>query len=161
MMRRYLSEHAKNAVLSLELARKKHKYLERTQLRLFAHKIDLKFIQSLEDDSAKSEMVEAFVSRFCRLQDYIGDKLMPRFMALVGAEVKSLLDNLSYAEKIGWLENAEQFLAARKIRNLLVHEYLNDEQNFLSALKELEGAAKILADILLRIENYANEIELC
>jgi hypothetical protein len=50
-----------------------------------------------QDDLA--EKVEAFVSRFGRLQDHLREKLIPRFAALLGESSKSMLDVLAYAEK--------------------------------------------------------------
>jgi len=53
---------------------------------------------------------------------------------LLGETPKSLLDVLSYAEKMGWIDNSEAFISARKLRNLLVHEYMRDPSLFLEAL---------------------------
>jgi len=33
-----------------------------------------------------------------------------------------MLDVLSFAEKMEWQQDAEAFISARKLRNLLVHE---------------------------------------
>jgi hypothetical protein len=71
-----------------------------------------------------AEKIDAFVGRFGRLQDHIGEKLIPHFAALLGGVPKSLLDNLAYAERTGWIDSAEEFVGARKLRNLLVHEYM-------------------------------------
>ena len=55
--------------------------------------------QSGSVPNSLAEKVEAFVSRFGRLQDHLGEKLIPRFAALVGESPKSMLDVLAYAEK--------------------------------------------------------------
>ena len=38
--------------------------------------------------------VEAFVSRFCRLQDTLGDKLLPALLKALGEPDRALLINL-------------------------------------------------------------------
>ncbi len=80
------------------------------------------WVKALDENEERAEKVDAFVGRFGRLQDFIGEKLIPRFAALLGEKPKSLLDVLVFAEKMGWLTGAEDFIAARKLRNLLVHE---------------------------------------
>ena len=160
MSLRFLPEHAENAVLALELARKEAAYLEYTHRTLFAMPIDAVWVQQLAAQAELAEKVEAFVSRFGRLQDHLGEKLIPRFAALLGESPKSLLDVLAYAEKMQWLESAESFISARKLRNLLVHEYMADAELFLAALLEGQGAAQMLFSTVAAIESQAAAIGL-
>jgi hypothetical protein len=83
MSLRYLPEYAENALLALELARKEAARLQYTHRTLFALPIDAAWIQQLAVRDDLAEKVEAFVSRFGRLQDHIGEKLVPRFAALL------------------------------------------------------------------------------
>lgn len=52
-------------------------YLSRTTERLFKEEFSLERAQTLDVDDELSERLEAFVSRFARLQDTLGDKLLP------------------------------------------------------------------------------------
>ena len=79
MSLRYLPEHAENALLALELARKEAAHLQYTHRTLFALPIDAAWVQQLASRDELAEKVEAFVSRFGRLQDHLGEKLIPRF----------------------------------------------------------------------------------
>ena len=151
----YLSEHADNALLALELAQKEVAHLAYTHRTLFAQPIDLDWVRSLAQREDLSEKIDAFVSRFGRLQDHIGEKLIPRFAALLGSTPKSLLDNLAYAERAGWVESAETFVSARKLRNLLVHEYMAEAELFLEALHAADEATRMLMDIVTRVEQQA------
>ena len=160
MSLRFLPEHAENAVLALELARKEAAYLEYTHRTLFAMPIDTVWVRQLAAQAELAEKVDAFVSRFGRLQDHLGEKLIPRFAALLGESPKSLLDVLAYAEKMQWLESAESFISARKLRNLLVHEYMADAELFLAALLEGQGAAQMLFSTVAAIESQAAAIGL-
>lgn len=160
MSLRYLPEHAENALLALELAHKVAAHLQYTHRTLFALSIDAIWVQQLAVRAELAEKVEAFVSRFGRLQDHLGEKLIPRFAALLGESPKSLLDVLAYAEKMQWLASAESFIGARKLRNLLVHEYMADAELFLQALLEAKEAAQILFSTVAAIEAEATTIGL-
>ncbi|MDD5058949.1 MAG: hypothetical protein PHQ60_13850 [Sideroxydans sp.] len=156
----YLPEHAENALLALELAEKEVAHLAYTHRTLFAQPIDLLWVQALEQREDLAEKVDAFVSRFGRLQDHIGEKLIPRFIALLGSTPQSLLDNLAYAEKTGWMENTESFVSARKLRNLLVHEYMAEAELFLESLLAADDATRMLMDIVARIKQQAQTLGL-
>lgn len=140
---------------SLDLARKEAEHLRYSQSTLFALSIDLAWVQSLADQPVLAEKVEAFVSRFGRLQDHIGGKLLSRYAALVGEATKTQLDTLAFAERVGLLNNADAFIAARGLRNALVHEYMHDAQVFLENLL----AAKPACDMFFNtIDQVALEL---
>lgn len=157
---RLLAEFAENACFSLELARKGVAHLGYTHRTLFAKKIDLDWVISLPCRDDLAEKIDAFVSRFGRLQDHLGEKLIPRFAALVGESPKTMIDTLAFAERAGWLDDAEVFFGARKLRNLLVPEYLSDPALFLEALKSAEGATHMLLGVVDAISSYARTIGL-
>lgn len=133
MTLKFLPEHAQATLLALDLALKEAAYLRYSQTTLFALPIDLAWVQSLGQKQELAEKLEAFVSRFGRLQDHLGEKLLPRLAALVGENSKTLLDTLAIAERAGWLSSADIFIAARKLRNALVHEYMHDAHIFWKA----------------------------
>lgn len=124
----YLPEHVAPVVQSLNLARKEAEHLRYSQTTLFALPMDLNWVRALAHEPALAEKVEAFVSRFGRLQDQLGEKLLPRYAALVGELPKTFIDTLAFAERAEVLSDADGFIAARKLRNALVHEYMHDAQ---------------------------------
>ena len=152
----YLPEHVESALLALELAEREAGHLTYTHRTLFAQPIDLQWVQALEKREDLAEKIDAFVGRFGRLQDHVGDKLIPRFAALLGDAPKSLLDNLAYAERVGWIDSAEEFVGARKLRNLLVHEYMVEAELFLESLQAADGATQMLIDVVTRIKQQAD-----
>lgn len=113
-------------------------------------------MQALAKREDLAEKIDAFVGRFGRLQDHIGEKLIPRFAALLGSVPKSLLDNLAYAERTGWIDSAEEFVGARKLRNLLIHEYMAEAELFLESLQAADGATHMLIDVVTRIKQQAD-----
>ncbi len=160
MSLKYLPQHAENARLALELAQKEVAHLAYTHRTLFAQNINLQWVQSMSEREDLSEKIDAFVGRFGRLQDHVGGKLIPRFSTLLGEHPKSLLDVLAYAEKIGWINNAEAFIDARKLRNLLVHEYMTDAELFLEALKAADDATQMLINVVGNIARHAEALGL-
>lgn len=160
MSRNYLPEYAENARLALAIAEKEAAHLGYSHRTLYAHAIDLQWVEALRQRDDLSEKIDAFVGRFGRLQDHIGEKLIPRFAALVGENTKTMLDALAFAERMEWIEDAEVFFGARKLRNLLVHEYLTDPALFLEALQAADQAAQMLLVTVARIARYAENIGL-
>jgi hypothetical protein len=149
----HLTAHASNTLLALELARKEATHLEYSHSTLFALHIDLQWVEGLGQQPELAEKVEAFVSRFGRLQDHLGEKLIPRYAQLVGEQHKTQIDVLSFAERSGILVSADDFLAARKLRNALVHEYMQDAQSFLEGLQLAQSASRMLFDVITKIES--------
>jgi len=160
MSLRYLPEHAESALLALDLAHKEAAHLQYTHRTLFAQQINAAWVQQLITRDDLAEKIDAFVSRFGRLQDHLGEKLIPRFAALLGESPKSILDVLAYAEKMQWVESAEVFIGARKLRNLLVHEYMSDTKLFLQAMLSAREAAEMLFRTLAVIETQAGALGL-
>jgi hypothetical protein len=149
MSMKFIFEHASAAVLALELAKKESEHLHYSQSTLFAMPIDLTWVKSLGTQPHLAEKVEAFVGR---LQDHLGEKLFPRFAALVGESNKTLLDSLATAERMDMLPSADAFIAARKLRNALVHEYMHDSELFLESLFAARDACDMFFGIVKKAD---------
>lgn len=109
------------------------------------------WLDAIEQNAELTERLDAFVSRFCRLQDTIGDKLLPAYLRMQLEPIGTALDNLNRAEKLGLLSSVTDWIEARSLRNSLVHEYTEDveklRQSILRALElvpMLESVAKKL-----------------
>ena len=160
MSLRYLPEHAENALLALARADKEVAHLRCSHRTLFAQVIDMKWVGLLAQREDKAEKVEAFASRFGRLQDHIGDKLSPRFSALFGQSPKTLLDVLSFGEKMEWINSSEDCIGTRRLRSLLVHEYMSNPQLFLEALLAARDATEMLFGVVEAVRWHAKSVEL-
>lgn len=110
-------------------------HLHTTDARLFANPLTLEHVRTLNDQHDLAERIEAFISRFGRLQDTLGDKLLPQLLNLVAEPVGAMVDNLDRAERLGWISSTDQWLGARRLRNQMVHEYIEDPEIFLDALQ--------------------------
>jgi hypothetical protein len=156
----YLPEHVEPALLALDLARKEVAHLRYTHETLFSQTITTHWVVALAVDQEMAEKVDAFVGRFARLQDHIGEKLIPRFAALLGESPKAMLDVLAFAEKMHWLDSSAHFVGARKLRNLLVHEYMSDAALFLDSLLNARDATPTLFKVVSCIDVKAKELGL-
>lgn len=128
---RYLPEHADIVLLTLELVEREASHLAYIHQHLFEQPINLEWINQLPMRSELAEIIDAFGARFGRLQDTLGEKLIPRFAALLGENPKSLLDVFVGASSRARFGNSEDFIAARRLRNRLIHEYITDPSLFL------------------------------
>lgn len=114
---------------------KETKHLQATCSRLFTPALTLNFVTQLDNHPDTAERVEAFVSRFGRLQDTLGDKLLPALLAALGERVASAADNLDRAERLGLIASADDWFAMRALRNQMVHEYVEDPAVLFAALQ--------------------------
>jgi len=137
------------------IVRKEIRYLRLTDQRLFPDSFTREKAERLDADVELAERVDAFVSRFGRLQDTVGDKLLPQYLNAVGEATGPAVDNLNRAEKLGLLNSAELWVTLRDLRNEMIHEYMEDLDKLANALNMghehvvtlSEDAERILADL--------------
>lgn len=112
----------------VRVAVKETRLLKETTSRLFVadQPVTEAQIQQWIEDPEKAERLDAFVARFGRLQDTLGDKLIPALLNLAGENTGPAMDNLDKAERFGWIESAEDWQTYRKLRNQMVHEYIEE-----------------------------------
>ena len=101
------------------IARKEAVLLETTSNRLFSgiNRAGVEDIERWVQDSLLAERMDAFVARFGRLQDTLGDKLIPALLRYLGESTGPAMDNLDKAERFGWIGSASQWMVYRKLRN--------------------------------------------
>jgi hypothetical protein len=109
--------------------------LQSTDERLFEEPFTPARASTLSEDAALAERVDAFVARFSRLQDTLGDKLLPVLLAAVGEDRSTLIDRLDQAERLGWIESSDEWMAIRQLRNQMIHEYIEDVELLANALQ--------------------------
>lgn len=135
--------------------RKQIKLLHRSDQTLFSSIQKPWSLAELESDDLLANAVETFVARFGRLQDILGDKLLPRLLKALGENPSSFADNLDLAEKLGWMESVSDWLGMRALRNQMIHEYLED----LHILKiALEKAHAFVPKLIQVANNLIQEI---
>lgn len=95
-------DHAERLRFLARVVAKEVRLLIGTDARLFAEPFTVTRAQLLDAAPILAERVEAFASRFARLQDTIGDKLIPSLLMAVGETPATAIDNLDRIERRGW-----------------------------------------------------------
>jgi uncharacterized protein with HEPN domain len=135
--------------------RKEGQRLAVTDQRLFEGGFTLEHVARLDNDIDLAERVEAFVGRFARLQDSLGDKLLPLLLSALGETPSAVIDNLDRAERLGLIKSSDDWLAMRQLRNQMIHEYVEDPVVLASALQTghefvpvlLAAASQMIAEL--------------
>lgn len=139
----------------LETVQLEADHLQGTDGRLFAVPFTPARALALRTDVDLAERLDAFVARFARLQDTAGDKLLPALLTRVGEPVGSVLDNLDRAARLGLLaESSETWLAARALRNRMVHEYIRRPEALAGAVNAAHMAVPMLVGFVQRCREY-------
>ena len=110
----------------------------------------------LRADPLMAQRLDAFSARFARLQHTAGDKLLPALLTCLGEGVGSVLDNLDRAARLGLLtQPGEVWIAARVLRNRMVHEYIRDPALLAEAATEAHEDVPLLVAFVSACQLYA------
>lgn len=139
-----------------ETVRAESQLLGATDGRLFTVSMTPERAASLRTDDLLAERVDAFVARFGRLQDTLADKLLPALLDWRAETLGTAIDNLARAERLGWLSTLDDWLAVRRQRNKMIHEYVRDPGELAEALcvaheavPMLQHAARVMPTLVL------------
>ena len=110
-------------------------HLLATDKRLFSTELTAQEAIKIAADPLLAERLDAFVARFGRLQDTVGDKLLPSLLEALFETPGPAIDNLDKAERFGFIESADDWMQMRRLRNQMVHEYIEDMAVLSSALR--------------------------
>jgi len=119
--------------------------------------LDAATYQNLTDEQV--EHIDQFIFRFAKLQDAMGERLFRGVLICLGEEVKNkpFIDLLNRLEQLGIINNKDEWLWLRKLRNNLSHEYLNNsEANALNINMVHENTQK-LYEIFMQVKMYVND----
>ncbi len=130
-------------------------HLDFSWRRLFREPITVDWVLGLTDDWERAERLEAFVSRFGRMQDTIATKLLPRWLLAIAETPGSQIEVLNRAERLGVLPSTEQWLEVRLLRNRLIHEYLVDPAVFAEDLLLAREGTFLLFAVFNAVRQFA------
>lgn len=139
----------------LDIAAAEERNLLATAARLFSSTATDEIVAAGEKDPVIAERIEAFVARFSRFQDMLGDKLLPLVLRMGGEEVQPMICNLDRAERYGWLDSTDAWLRVRKLRNRMVHEYVNQTPELAAALGDIHAAVPSLCQLFANLRAFA------
>ncbi|TXK93318.1 hypothetical protein BMR02_15415 [Methylococcaceae bacterium HT1] len=143
------------------VVKKEIHHLNYSASKVFNQPFTIERAKKLANDQEQAEQVEAFTSRFCRLQDTIGDKLLPAWLEILSERSNVAIDNLDKAEKIGVLPSVELWLELHQLRNQMIHEYIEDLTLLVDALqiayKNLEFIVDVAESIIKDLDKRINQ----
>ncbi len=140
---------------TLDTTRREFNHLAYSWRQLFVDRnVDVKWVSALDDHPDEAVVLEAFVSRFARLQDTLAARAIPLWLEALAESTSSQIENLSRAERLGVIASTEDWLARRQIRNQLVHEYMECADDLVAALAIAKQVSKQFADTQNAIVNY-------
>ncbi|RLK48383.1 hypothetical protein DFR31_2262 [Alkalispirillum mobile] len=117
--------------------------------------IDMPWLEATIADDIGADRLEAFSSRFSRMQDTVTDKLIPQLLVAAGEIPMAAIDNLNRAERLNFISSSDTWLEMRRLRNRLVHEYIDDLSEMLPALKKAYAFTDELHNTFKSIADYA------
>ena len=140
---------------TLEIVHREGRHLAYSWKHLYSQKIDSDWVNELQIAPQKAEQMEAFISRFGKMQDTIAGKLLPRWLISLEEIPGSQIEILNRAEHLGVVEDVERWLEARYLHNRLVHEYMEDAIQFAEALNLAKEHTVILMETYNRVRGFA------
>ena len=102
-----------------------------------------------EYDLEEQESFEALTSRFARTSDILTQKVFKALFILLQENIKSIIDAANFLEKLEVIENADDLLNIREIRNQIAHEYVESDIKalFFDVLRYVPELKKIINNV--------------
>ena len=100
-------------------------------------------LQQVEGDPALRRMTDQLLFRFLKLQDALGERLVPATLAVLlePDSDRPMLDKLNRLDRLGYLR-LDDWLQWRDLRNRLSHEYPEQTEVRWATLKAAVQASK-------------------
>jgi len=113
-------------------------------------------------DKERIKTIDAFIYRFIKLQDFMGDKLFKTVLERLGEykDAMSLIDVLDKMEKLDIIADADRWIEFRIVRNKLTHEYPDNKEDIIEGIKLAMLYFKEISDILHSIKQYIQQKKL-
>jgi signal transduction histidine kinase len=104
-------------------------------------------LAAIEADRERLRLVDQILFRFTKLQDALGERLIPATLAVLNEPFERwpMRDRLNRLEKLGFLD-VESWLRWREMRNRLAHEYPDSPALRLAAIQAAIQGASDMAD---------------
>lgn len=111
-------------------------------------------LNALNDEQI--EALDQYIYRFTKLQDAMGERLFKHTLALLAESTRStaFIDKLNRLEQLGAIESAQAWLDLRQLRNLLAHEYANDDEEKTNAINLVFSHYNTMRNMLDQFNQY-------
>ena len=106
-------------------------------------------------DLEEQESFEALTSRFARTSDILTQKVLKTLFILLQENIKTIIDAANFLEKLEVINEADDLLNIRGIRNQIAHEYVDSDLKslFLDVLRYVPEMKKIIKNVKAYYDN--------
>lgn len=113
-------------------------------------------VEKMQDEQLL--LTEMLTSRFAKLQDFIGNKLVDAFLGLKGEVTAnlSMIDKLNKLERLDIIFSSENWLKSRELRNHLAQEYPGHPEITAKFLNEVYQMAPDLLSLFKNMKDKAS-----
>lgn len=101
------------------------------------------------------ESLDALSSKFARVSDIHTQKVIKTLLFLLREEAPTFLDRMHLCEKLGIIQDANEMISIRDLRNVIAHEYLND--NLVEIYRETLSLSANLTQSIDQTEKFLVE----
>ena len=104
--------------------------------------------------------IELLISRFAKLQDFLGRKIFDAFLRITKdyTEDLTMLDKLNQLERLGIIDSADLWEQMREARNHIAHEYPDEPALTAKYLNQIFDFAPKLITILENIKGMSKDL---
>ena len=95
---------------------------------------------------------EAFSARFARASDILTQKAIKSLLKLLQEDVQTIIDTANFLDKISILDEAEDLINIRELRNQIAHDYVAEDINDL--FEDVLLYTPKLRDIAFSLKQY-------
>ena len=143
----------------IKLVGKEDQHLQDVKERLLGDGADINaaWLEKCLSDPTGIDRLESFGAKFSRMQDTVVDKLLPQLLIVSGEIPGAAIDNLNRVERLQLINAADDWIAARRIRNKLVHEYVDDLAEMLPALQYAIEFTQEMHRSFKRIQDFVDK----
>lgn len=143
----------------LALVAKEDAHLRAVRGRLFddGNPATLAWVEAVLASPEGIDRLESFGAKFSRTQDTIMDKLLPQLLGAAGELPGTAIDNLTRAERLNLVGNTDEWIAMRRLRNRLVHEYIESAEEMVPVLEHARRFTDELHRAYMAMAAYARD----
>ena len=103
------------------------------------------------------ERLESLASRFARFADLLSQRIMRLADELELESPGSLIDRIHRAEKRGWVDADGDLVRMRELRNLIAHEY--EDEDLPALYREVMRLTPVLLAAIPRVQAWSQQLK--
>lgn len=133
-----------------------HLLAVRERLLAGAEHVTPEWVERNAEDDTFVDRLNSFGIQLGRTAESMTKKLLPQLLVYAGEPTGSVIDNLNTAHKIGWIADPAAWADLNRIRNTLVHEYLEDPEFMAAQIQNATPLVDVIASDFAELRAWAS-----